>query len=91
MILREIKLFICDQVLYGIFVTFLHILCYLVGVQNESLPPFFVTTTLILTILNIVRKCVIWINMSFYTWIIHGDQTKVLSMVKLNSGLLHPF
>ena len=88
MMLPEMKLFKCGQLLCGQSVIFLPMLCYLVGVQKESLLALVVTMTLILAILNIVGKCAIWIIMFFYRWIIHGDQTKDHSMEKLNLGLL---
>ena len=89
MMLQEIKLFKCEQLLCGQSVIFLHMLCFLVGVQKESLLSLVVTVALILAILNIVGTCVIWIIVFFYPWIIHRDLTKDLSMEKLNSGLLH--
>ena len=84
-----IKLFKCGQLLCGLSTTFLHMLRYLVRVQKEIVLHLVVTMSLILAILNIVVKCVIWIIMFFWRWIIHRDLTKDLSMEKLNSGLLH--
>ena len=82
MMLPEMNLFKCGQLLCGQSVIFLHMLCYLVGVQKESLLALVVTMALILAILNIVGICAIWIIVFFYPWIIHGYLIKDLSMVK---------
>lgn len=62
MMLQEIKLFKCEQLLCGQSMTFLHMLCYLDEVQKESLLALVLIITLILTILSIVGKCVTWIR-----------------------------
>ena len=66
---QEIKIFKCGHILCGLSMTLLHMLWYLVWVQNKSLPALVVTMTIIIDIFNIVGKCVIWIIMFLYPWI----------------------